>query len=153
MVVGTAFGWGNWPTTALAVVLAFLFGYGLTLRGVVRAGVGFGVAVRVALAADAASIAVMELIDNGTVAVWPAALHASLADLLFWTSLALSLALAFLVTTPVNRWMIGRGKGHAVAHRYHHRDGQRAPHEDHGGMAGSATGQSSGPSPGSSWYE
>jgi hypothetical protein len=121
MVVGTALGWGNWPTTVLAVVLAFAFGYALTLRGVlVGAGIGFRAAVRVALAADTVSIAVMELVDNGTLAVWPAAMDAGLADLLFWIALALSLGLAFVVAMPVNRWMIGRGKGHAVAHRHHH---------------------------------
>ncbi|GGM87615.1 DUF4396 domain-containing protein [Streptomyces fuscichromogenes] len=120
MVVGTAFGWGNLPTTLLAIVLAFFFGYALTMRGVLRAGIGLRTALRVALAADTVSIAVMELIDNGTILVWPAAMDAQLADALFWISLAVSLALAFVVTTPVNRWTIGRGKGHAVVHRYHH---------------------------------
>lgn len=119
MVVGTTLGWGNWPTTLLAIVLAFVFGYSLTLRGVLRAGVGLRAALRVALAADTVSIAVMELIDNGTIAVWPSAMDATLSDLLFWLSLAVSLVLAFVLTTPVNRWMIGRGKGHAVVHRYH----------------------------------
>ncbi|MFJ9346366.1 DUF4396 domain-containing protein [Streptomyces sp. NPDC101237] len=120
MVVGTAFGWGNLPTTLLAIVLAFLFGYSLTLRGVLRAGVDPRTALRVALAADTLSIAVMELIDNGTILVWPAAMDAQLGDALFWVSLAVSLAIATVVTTPVNKWTIGRGKGHAVVHRYHH---------------------------------
>ncbi|MGW2723116.1 DUF4396 domain-containing protein [Streptomyces sp. NPDC001492] len=120
MVIGTAFGWGNVATTVLAIVLAFLFGYSLTLRGVLRAGVDFRTAFRVALAADTLSIAVMELIDNGVIVLWPDAMDAELADLLFWGSLAISLALAFFVTTPVNKWMIGRGKGHAVVHGYHH---------------------------------
>ena len=120
MVIGTAFGWGNVPTTILAILLAFFFGYSLTLRGVLRAGVDFRTAFRVALAADTLSIAVMELIDNGVIVLWPDAMDAQLADLLFWGSLAISLALAFLVTTPVNKWMIGRGKGHAVVHGYHH---------------------------------
>ncbi|MFF3417760.1 DUF4396 domain-containing protein [Streptomyces sp. NPDC002698] len=120
MVVGTAFGWGNLPTTVLAVVLAFFFGYALTLRGVLRAGVGFRTAFRVALAADTLSIAVMELIDNGVIALWPDAMDAQLDDLLFWGSLLISLVVAFVVTTPVNKWTIGRGKGHAVVHRYHH---------------------------------
>ncbi|GHD28639.1 DUF4396 domain-containing protein [Streptomyces galbus] len=120
MVVGTALGWGNLATTVLAIALAFLFGYSLTLRGVLRAGVGLRAAVRVALAADTLSIAVMELIDNGVIALWPRAMDAGLADALFWGSLAISLVLAFLVTTPVNKWMIGRGKGHAVVHQYHH---------------------------------
>ncbi|RPF32876.1 DUF4396 domain-containing protein [Streptomyces sp. TLI_185] len=120
MVIGTAFGWGNVPTTILAIVLAFFFGYSLTLRGVLRAGVDFRTAFRVALAADTLSIAVMELIDNGVIVLWPDAMDAELSDLLFWGSLAISLALAFFVTTPVNKWMIGRGKGHAVVHGYHH---------------------------------
>lgn len=120
MVVGTALGWGNLPTTVLAIVLAFFFGYSLTLRGVLRAGVGFRTAFRVALAADTLSIAVMELIDNGVIVVWPSAMDAMLDDPLFWISLAVSLAIAFVVTTPVNKWMIGRGKGHAVVHQYHH---------------------------------
>jgi hypothetical protein len=120
MVIGTALGWGNLSTMVLAIVLAFFFGYSLTLRGVLRAGVGFRTAFRVALAADTLSIAVMELIDNGVIVLWPDAMDATLGDLLFWASLAISLALAFVVTTPVNKWMIGRGKGHAVVHAYHH---------------------------------
>lgn len=120
MVIGTALGWGNVPTMILAIVLAFVFGYSLTLRGVLKAGVDFRTAFRVALAADTLSIAVMELIDNGVIALWPDAMDAQLADLLFWGALAVSLAVAFVVTTPVNKWMIGRGKGHAVVHQYHH---------------------------------
>ncbi|MEU6573027.1 DUF4396 domain-containing protein [Streptomyces sp. NPDC046805] len=119
MVIGTALGWGNLPTTIAAIALAFFFGYALTLRGVLRAGVDFRTAVRVALAADTLSIAVMELIDNGVIALWPGAMEAQLVDLLFWATLAISLAAAFVVTTPVNKWTIGRGKGHAVVHRYH----------------------------------
>ncbi|MFG3014708.1 DUF4396 domain-containing protein [Streptomyces cinerochromogenes] len=120
MVIGTALGWGNLPTTLLAILLAFFFGYSLTLRGVLRAGVGFRTAFRVALAADTLSIAVMELIDNGVILVWPSARDAMLGDALFWISLAVSFVIAFAVTTPVNKWMIGRGKGHAVVHHYHH---------------------------------
>ncbi|GAA2450726.1 DUF4396 domain-containing protein [Streptomyces pulveraceus] len=120
MVIGTAFGWGNVATMVLAIVLAFFFGYSLTLRSVVKAGVDLRTALRVAFAADTLSIAVMELIDNGVIALWPGAMDATLADTLFWGALALSLAVAFVVTTPVNKWMIGRGKGHAVVHQYHH---------------------------------
>ena len=120
MVIGTALGWGNAPTMVLAIVLAFFFGYSLTLRGVLRAGVGFRAAFRVALAADTLSIAVMELIDNGVIALWPGAMDAHLDSVLFWGVLAISLVIAFLVTTPVNKWMIGRGMGHAVVHQYHH---------------------------------
>ncbi|MFE7325047.1 DUF4396 domain-containing protein [Streptomyces sp. NPDC057565] len=120
MVIGTALGWGNAETMVLAIVLAFFFGYTLTLRSILKAGVDFRTAFRVALAADTLSIAVMELIDNGVIVLWPGAMDAQLADALFWGALALSLAVAFVVTTPVNKWMIGRGKGHAVVHQYHH---------------------------------
>lgn len=119
MVIGTALGWGNVPTMVLAIVLAFVFGYALTLRGILAAGVGLRTAVRVALAADTLSIAVMELIDNGVIALWPGAMDARLTEPVFWIVLAIALAAAFVITTPVNKWMIGRGKGHAVVHRYH----------------------------------
>ncbi|MFJ5634781.1 DUF4396 domain-containing protein [Streptomyces goshikiensis] len=119
MVIGTALGWGNLPTMILAIVLAFVFGYALTLRGILSAGVDPRTAVRVALAADTLSIAVMELIDNGVILLWPGAMDARLSERLFWIALAISLAIAFVVTTPVNKWMIGRGKGHAVVHRFH----------------------------------
>ncbi|MER6182278.1 DUF4396 domain-containing protein [Streptomyces sp. NPDC001652] len=120
MVIGTALGWANLPTTILAIVLAFFFGYSLTLRGVLKAGLGLRDAVKVALAADTLSIAVMELVDNGVIILWPGAMDAELGDLLFWGALAISLVIAFFATTPVNKWMIGRGKGHAVVHQYHH---------------------------------
>ncbi|MFF7299843.1 DUF4396 domain-containing protein [Streptomyces sp. NPDC008265] len=120
MVIGTALGWGNVETMVLAIVLAFFFGYALTLRGILAAGVGFRAAVRVALAADTLSIAVMELIDNGVIALWPGAMDAHLSEPVFWIVLAIALAAAFVITTPVNKWLIGRGKGHAVVHRYHH---------------------------------
>lgn len=119
MVIGTALAWHNVPTMILAIVLAFVFGYALTVRGVLAAGVGLRAALRVALAADTLSIAVMELIDNGVIVLWPSAMDAQLSDALFWGTLAASLVLAFVVTTPVNKWMIGRGKGHAVVHRFH----------------------------------
>ncbi|MDJ0383348.1 DUF4396 domain-containing protein [Streptomyces sp. G-G2] len=119
MIVGTALGWGNVATMVLAIVLAFVFGYALTLRGILAAGVDPRTAFRVALAADTVSIAVMELIDNGVIALWPGAMDAQLSQALFWIVLAVSLAAAFVVTTPVNKWLIGRGKGHAVVHPYH----------------------------------
>ncbi|WOX24853.1 DUF4396 domain-containing protein [Streptomyces solicathayae] len=120
MIIGTALGWGNMPTMALAIVLAFFFGYALTLRGILKAGVDFRTAFKVALAADTLSIAVMEIIDNGVIALWPGAMDAHLTDALFWIVLAIALGAAFVLTTPVNKWMIGRGKGHAVVHQYHH---------------------------------
>lgn len=119
MVIGTAAGLHNAATVVLSVALAFVFGYSLTMRGVLRAGVGLGQALRVALAADTVSILVMEVVDNAVMVGVPGALNAGLTTVLFWASLAFSLAVAFVITTPVNRWMIGRGKGHAVVHAYH----------------------------------
>lgn len=120
MVIGTALGWHNAATVVVSIALAFVFGYALTMRGVLAAGVSFRQALSVALAADTVSIAVMEVVDNGVVLAVPGALDAGLGSALFWGSLAVSLLIAFLVTTPVNRWMIGRGRGHAVVHQYHH---------------------------------
>ncbi|MFE2009712.1 DUF4396 domain-containing protein [Streptomyces sp. NPDC059491] len=120
MIIGTALGWSNLQTMTLAIILAFFFGYALTLRGILAAGVDFRTAFKVALAADTLSIAVMEVIDNGVIALWPGAMDAHLSEPLFWIVLAIALAAAFVITTPVNKWMIGRGKGHAVVHRYHH---------------------------------
>jgi Domain of unknown function (DUF4396) len=119
MVVGTALGLHNAATVVLSIALAFVFGYGLTMRGVLRAGLDPRAAFRVALAADTVSIAVMELLDNAFVIAVPGAMNAGLTSALFWVSLAGSLVVAFLFTTPVNKWMISRGKGHAVVHRYH----------------------------------
>jgi Domain of unknown function (DUF4396) len=120
MIIGTAFGWGTAPTIALAIALAFFFGYALTLYAVTRAGVSLRAAIGVALAADTLSIIVMEIVDNGVVLAVPGAMEAQLSDGLFWGALVFAFAVAFLVTTPVNKWLIGRGKGHAVVHQYHH---------------------------------
>jgi hypothetical protein len=119
MVIATAFGWGNAASIAVAVVLAFLFGYALTLRPLLRARLSLRASVRVAIAADTVSIAVMEIVDNGFLLLVPGALEAGLADLLFWWALAVSLAIAFVAAFPVNRALIARGRGHAVAHRHH----------------------------------
>jgi hypothetical protein len=119
MALATWWGWTDLASIALAVVLAFFFGYLLTFSGQRRAGVDVRGAVRVALAADTVSILVMEIVDNGFLLAWPDAMDATLADALFWISLAASLAVAFVVTVPVNHWMIGRGKGHAVVHQMH----------------------------------
>ncbi|MGI5526675.1 DUF4396 domain-containing protein [Streptomyces syringium] len=119
MVIGTALLWGNAPTMALAIVLAFVFGYSFTLFAIRKAGLDFPSALKVALAADTVSIAVMELVDNGIIALVPGAMDAHLSDALFWTALLGGFAVAFVITTPVNKWMIGRGKGHAVVHAYH----------------------------------
>ncbi|MEU0572052.1 DUF4396 domain-containing protein [Nonomuraea sp. NPDC005983] len=120
MVIGTATGLHNAGTVVLSVALAFVFGYALTMRGVLRAGLDFRAALKVALAADTVSIAVMEVLDNVVMVTVPGAMDAGLTNWLFWVSLAGSLLVAFLLTTPVNRWLISRGKGHAVIHQYHH---------------------------------
>lgn len=120
MVIGTSLGWHDLATVALAIGLAFVFGYALTMRGVLRVGVPWRSALRVALAADTISIAVMEVIDNAAMLMIPGAMDAGIASVVFWRALAASLALAFVITTPVNRWLISRGKGHAVIHRHHH---------------------------------
>lgn len=119
MVLATWWGWGTLASVVLSVALAFFFGYLLTFSGVRRAGLDVSTAVRTALAADTVSILTMEIIDNGFLVFWPGAMAATLAELFFWATLAVSLALAFVVTVPVNRWMIDRGRGHAVVHELH----------------------------------
>ena len=119
MVIGTAAGLSNAATVVLSIALAFAFGYALTMRGVLRGGLPLVQAAKVALAADTVSIAVMEVVDNAIVLAVPGAMDAGLTSALFWGSLIGSLAVAFVVTTPVNRWLIGRGKGHAVVHGSH----------------------------------
>jgi hypothetical protein len=119
MVLATAFGWGDVASIALAIVLAFVFGYSLTLGPVMRAGVPFRRALPVAFASDTASISMMELADNAFIVLVPGALAAGLGDALFWWSLGASLVVAFAFALPLNRWLIARGRGHAVAHAYH----------------------------------
>jgi hypothetical protein len=119
MVIGTAAGWSDVATLFLAILLAFVFGYALTVRAARRAGLSWNRAVRMALAADTVSIAVMELVDNAVIVAMPGAMAAGLATWLFWGTLAGALAVAFVVTLPVNRWLIGRGLGHAVMHEVH----------------------------------
>ena len=118
MVIGTALGWGNGATIALAVVLAFFFGYLLTLRPLL-ARMSFRQAAKLALAADTASITVMEIVDNAIMLVIPGAMTAGLGSPLFWGSLAFALAVAAVAAFPVNRWLISRGKGHAAVHAHH----------------------------------
>ena len=120
MVIGTGLGLHNAATIVLSIVLAFVFGYALTMWSVRKAGLTLRQAFGVALAADTLSIAVMELMDNVFILAVPGAMDAGLGSALFWLSLAASLVVAFLITTPVNYAMIGRGKGHAVVHAYHH---------------------------------
>jgi uncharacterized protein DUF4396 len=118
MVIGTALGWANGATVALSVVLAFFFGYALTLLPLLKA-LGFGTAVKLALASDTASITVMEIVDNAIMLLIPGAMTAGLDSVLFWGSLAFSLAVAAVAAFPVNRWLISRGRGHAVVHAHH----------------------------------
>ncbi len=116
MAIGTALGFSDWGTVALAVALAFVFGYSLTSLPLLRAGLALATVVPIALASDTASIAVMEIVDNAIIVVIPGALEAELGDLLFWGSLAFSLVVAGFVALPLNRWLIARGRGHAVVH-------------------------------------
>lgn len=119
MVIGTALEWTDLQTVALAVGLAFLFGYAFTIGPVMRSGLALRAAVPVALTASTASITVMEIVDNAVMLLVPGAMDAGLASPLFWGALAFALAVALVVTVPVNRWLITRGRGHAVVHRYH----------------------------------
>jgi hypothetical protein len=125
LVIGTALGWGNVATIALAVVLAFFFGYSLTMLPLLRSGLALASVLPLAFASDTLSITIMEIVDNLIMVVIPGAMEAGLASLLFWGSLAFALAVAFVAAFPVNRWLIARGKGHAVVHEYHH------THHDH----------------------
>ncbi|MFF4195454.1 DUF4396 domain-containing protein [Nonomuraea sp. NPDC001831] len=136
MVIGTALGLSNLATVIISVALAFVFGYALTMRGVLRAGVDFKAALKVALAADTISIAVMEVLDNTVMVTVPGAMDAGLGNWLFWVALAGSLLVAFLLTTPVNKWLISRGKGHAVIHQYHQGHGGHQGSDDHQGHEG-----------------
>lgn len=119
MVIGTALGFGNLETVALAFTLAFFSGYALTMLPLLRAGVQLRSALKLALAADTASIAIMEIVDNAVMLVVPGAMDAPLDSALFWGSLALALAIAAAAAYPVVRWLIARGRGHAVVHAYH----------------------------------
>ena len=121
MVIGTALGWSNGATIALAVVLAFIFGYGLTMLPLLRAGLAFGAALGLALAADTISIAIMEIVDNGIMLLIPDAMHAGVGSGLFWGSLTVALLIAGGAALPVNRWLIVRGWGHAFVHGHHAR--------------------------------
>jgi hypothetical protein len=127
MVIGTAAGLGNGATIALSVVLAFVFGYALTMLPLLRAGVPPRTALGLAFASDTASIAIMEVVDNGIMLFIPGAMSAGLGEPLFWGSLALSLVIAGAAAFPVVRWLISRGRGHAVVHQHH-----QPRHEQHG---------------------
>ncbi|MXQ12300.1 DUF4396 domain-containing protein [Microvirga makkahensis] len=119
MVIGTALGWGAGATIALAVALAFLFGYALTMLPLLRSGMAFGTAVGLAFASDTASITIMEIVDNAIMLVIPGAMDAPLSSPLFWSSLAFALVIAGGFAFPLNRWLIARGRGHALVHAHH----------------------------------
>jgi Domain of unknown function (DUF4396) len=116
VVIGTALGWSDLATIALAIGLAFLFGYSLTSLPLLRAGIAFAAVVPIALASDTFSIAVMEFVDNAIILLIPGAMEAGVGNILFWGSLAAALVIAGLAAFPVNRWLIARGKGHAAVH-------------------------------------
>jgi hypothetical protein len=119
MVIGTALGWSNFATIALAVALAFFFGYSLTMLPLLRSGLALATVLPLAFASDTLSIAVMEVVDNAVMLVVPGAMEAGPVSLLFWGSLAFALVVAGAAAFPVNRWLISRGRGHAVVHQYH----------------------------------
>jgi len=119
MIIGTALGWGDFQTIALAVVLAFFFGYSLTMLPLLRSGIALAAAIPVALAADTISIAIMEIVDNAIMLLIPGAMEAALTNVLFWGSLTVALLIAGAFAYPANRYLIQRGRGHAVVHQYH----------------------------------
>ena len=119
MVIGTALGWGNVATIVLAVILAFFFGYSLTMLPLLRSGMALAAVLPLAFASDTLSITVMEIVDNLIMVAVPGAMEAGPTSLLFWGSLAFALAVAFVAAFPVNRYLIARGKGHAVVHQHH----------------------------------
>jgi hypothetical protein len=119
VIIGTALGWGNFETIVLAIVLAFLFGYSLTMLPLLRAGLALSAALPLAFASDTLSISVMEIVDNLIILIVPGAMEAGVGDALFWGSLVVALVIAGACAYPVNRYLIARGKGHAVVHAYH----------------------------------
>jgi len=143
MVLTTWWGWGNLANIVVSVVLAFVFGWSLTFLGVRRAGLNVPTAARTALASDTVSILSMETIDNVGLVVWPGVMDAGLEDWLFWASLVVTLAIAFVVTVPVNHALIKRGKGHAVMHNIHGADQDHA-HDGHARGPGLGDGDDAG---------
>jgi hypothetical protein len=119
MIIGTALDWSNGATIAISIVLAFFFGYSLTSLPLLRAGMAVGAVIPIAFASDTISIAIMELVDNAIILLIPGAIDATLADIGFWASLAAALLIAGAAAFPANRWLIARGKGHAVVHQHH----------------------------------
>jgi Domain of unknown function (DUF4396) len=119
IVIGTALGWSDVATIVLAIALAFLFGYSFTSLPLLRSGMALAAAIPIALASDTISITIMEIVDNAIILLIPGAMEAGLDDFKFWASLAVALLIAGVAAYPANRWLIARGKGHAVVHRHH----------------------------------
>jgi hypothetical protein len=119
MIIGTALGWSNAATIALSIALAFLFGYALTSLPLLRSGMALSAVIPIALASDTVSITIMEIVDNAIVLLIPGAMDASLDEVGFWAALAAALLIAGAAAFPVNRWLLARGKGHAVVHAHH----------------------------------
>lgn len=128
MVISSLLHWSALPSIALAVTLAFMFGYGFSVVPLLRNGVGLRKSLRLVLAADTISIAVMEIVDNAFLLAIPGAMHASVDTPLFWVSMALALSAAFVAAFPVNKYLIGKGMGHAVVHKHHHHHHQHPHH-------------------------
>jgi uncharacterized protein DUF4396 len=119
MIIGTALDWSNGATIALSIVLAFFFGYSLTSWPLLRSGLALSAVIPLALASDTISITIMEIVDNAIILLIPGAMDAQLSDIGFWASLAVALLIAGMAAYPANRWLLARGKGHAVVHAHH----------------------------------
>jgi hypothetical protein len=119
MIIGTALDWSDGATIALSIALAFFFGYSLTSLPLLRSGMALSAVVPLALASDTISIAIMEIVDNTIIVLIPGALDATLSDIGFWAALAVALLIAGMAAYPANRWLLARGKGHAVVHQHH----------------------------------
>lgn len=132
MLIGIELGLGNGATIILATVLAFLSGYALSTLPLLKTGLGFFAALSLVFAADTLSILTMEVVDNLVMYIIPGAMNAGLFDVLFWISMALSLAAAFAAAYPVNRYLLKRGKGHALTHSFHHHEGSHSSEMDEG---------------------
>lgn len=131
LVIGEALGWSNTQTIVLAIALAFLFGYGLSIVPLLKAKIALSTAMGVVLAADTLSITTMEIVDNGIMAIIPGAMEAGLVNPIFWLSMTLALSVAFAAAFPVNRYLLQRGQGHALVHKYHEQGPVGAGHEHH----------------------
>lgn len=136
MMIGTSMGWSNNITVMVSVVLAFFFGYALTLLPILRTQVDLSSALKLVFASDTLSILIMEIVDNGIMLIIPGAMDASLTDGLFWSSMFMSLVLAGAAAFPLNRWLIKHNQGHAMVHRFHNHDASEMTHSVNPAMVG-----------------